>query len=126
MSGDKCPVAILVVDDKDIVRRGVVRLLTLHFDTVLSAGTPAEAEAVLEREQPPYLLCDYWLGHGHLPATSLIPAWRLAYPCLRRVALMTGTKASALRGSEGVDGVFQKPLELREVIAFFVEASRPS
>jgi CheY-like chemotaxis protein len=122
MSRTKCPVAILVVDDTDLVRRAMVRLLGRYFATVLSAGTATGAEALLERERPPFLLCDYWLGQGVPPATSFIPRWRTSFPFLRRVALMTGTKASALHGAEGVDAVFQKPLELSEVIAFFTGA----
>jgi response regulator of citrate/malate metabolism len=94
--------------------------MSLHFDPVFTAGTPEEAEAMLEAHRPRLLLCDYWLGNEFPPGTELIPSWRERYPTLERVALMTGTKAESLALTTCVDAVFQKPLNMEQVTDFLL------
>jgi DNA-binding NtrC family response regulator len=106
------------VDDRPEVLRGLRRYLGLHFDHVHIAATPTEAEVLLETHACPVLLCDYWLGEEVPPATSLIPRWRSRFACLQRVALMTGTSGATLLGSDGIDAVFRKPLDLESLVAF--------
>ena len=119
----KSPDPILIVDDRADVLSAVSRLMSLWFENVLSAETPNEAEALLRQHQPKYLLCDYHLGNDHPPATELVARWREEWPCLERVALMTGTRPSSIRGSPGVDHVFAKPLEVSKVVEFFLAQS---
>ena len=109
---------LLVVDDVPEMRRSLVRYFKRTFDTV-SAGTPEEAEEILMRSSPPYLLCDYWLGVEFPPATHFIPAWRKKFPSLRRVALMTGTKTTSIDSPTGIDALFEKPLDLDVITEFF-------
>ena len=121
MERQKHPGPLLIVDDREDVRSGLRRFFGLFFQTVILAATPEEANRQLEEARPPLVLCDYWLGNDHPPATELIPGWRKRYPFIRVLALMTGTKASALQNAEGVDGVFQKPLDLHAVKDFLVD-----
>src|SRR5690606_11508109 len=104
-----------IVDDRDDVRSGLRRFFGLFFEQIVCAATPAEAEELLASAQPPFVLCDYWLGNEHPPSTELIPGWRRRFACIRVLALMTGTKSSSLQHAEGVDTVFQKPLDLHAV-----------
>lgn len=121
MIATKCSGTLLIVDDLEDVRAALGRYFKLYFGQVYVAATPAEAEECLREHHPDYLLCDYWLGDDHPPATALIPRWRDEYPSLKRVALMTGTKASALGQTQRVDRIFDKPLDLDRVLAFFSE-----
>ncbi len=109
---------LLVVDDVLEIRRSLVRYFKRTFETV-SADTPEETEAGLASVTPPYLLCDYWLGVEFPPATHFIPTWRKKFPFLRRVALMTGTKTTSIESRVGIDALFEKPLDLKEVTDFF-------
>lgn len=84
------------------------------------ASTPAQAEAILNERKPPLLLCDYWLGPEHPPGTALVQRWRVEHPCVVRAALMTGTKATAIMPTPGVDRVFQKPVDLLDMRDWFV------
>ncbi|MCA9623226.1 MAG: response regulator [Myxococcales bacterium] len=111
---------LLILDDRADVRRGVQRFMSLFVSQVFVAGTPEEAEAVLREHAPEFLLCDYWLGPEHPPGTALVERWRHDFPCLARVALMTGTKATAILPAQGVDRIFQKPLRLAEVKDWFL------
>ncbi len=117
--------SLLIVDDREDVRRAMKRYFSLYFDAVYVAATPTDAERQLRQYQPSYLLCDYWLGEGYLPSTEYIPGWRRLVPTLKRVALMTGTKVAALAKTESVDIVFQKPLEPHEVLKAFADGELP-
>jgi DNA-binding NtrC family response regulator len=114
------PGPLLIVDDNAGVRSALRRFMLLHFDQVFTAGTPEEAEAILQAHRPRLLLCDYWLGNEFPPGTELIPRWRECYPTLECVVLMTGTKAESLGLITCLDAVFQKPLKLQQVIAFLL------
>jgi|GEM_PF-556621 len=112
--------ALLIVDDREDIRRSMQRYFSLYFEPVLLAATPHEAEVLLRTEQPRFLLCDFWLGADYLPATEYIPRWRRLAPSLRRVALMTGTNLAVLGDLTSVDTLFQKPLEPDRVVKFFL------
>ena len=115
---DEC---VLVVDDRADVLRALDRLLKSRVQTVYSALTPREAEQILLEAHPTCLLCDYWLGEGQPLATTLIPEWRRKCPSLKCVALMTGTNSSSIARCQEVDHIFHKPLDIREVVAFFAK-----
>lgn len=116
---NKLPEPLLIVDDREEVLRALERFMCLYFEQVLTAHTPQQAEAHLAEASPGYLLCDYWLGDEHPPSTAFIPDWRKRYPCLKRVALMSGTKSSSIAPCTEVDEVFQKPLDLKRLVVFF-------
>jgi DNA-binding NtrC family response regulator len=115
--------SLLIVDDREDVRRAMSRYFGLHFETVHLAASPPDVERILRQFQPVYWLCDYWLGHEYLPSTEYIPGWKKLVPNLKRVALMTGTKVTALGRTDCVDAVFQKPLEPAEVLSFFADGA---
>jgi DNA-binding NtrC family response regulator len=115
----KLALTLLIVDDREDVLRALDRFMGLYFERVCVALDPQAAEQALSVYQPQCLLCDYWLGEAHPLATALIPLWRKRYPCLERVALMTGTKSSAITSCAEVDIVFHKPLDMAKVLAFF-------
>ena len=111
---------LLIVDDRPEILRSVKRFMAPLFRDVLVASTPEEAEAHLRSAAPEVLLCDYWLGPDLPTGTELISRWRVEFPCLRRLVLMTGTKPSALLGTEHADRVFEKPLDMPALKAFLL------
>jgi DNA-binding NtrC family response regulator len=115
----KLPTTLLIVDDREDVLRALERFMGLYFEKVLVALEPATAEALMAAHQPECLLCDYWLGEAHPLATALIAGWRHRFPCLRKVALMTGTKSSSIAPCPEVDVIFHKPLSMGRVLEFF-------
>lgn len=115
---------LLVVDDRADVLDALERYFSLDFERVYSATTPELAEEIFEREHPPLLLCDYWLGPSYPPATELLLKWRERYPFLVRVVLMSGTKASAIPFCAAVDLVVPKPLHLSSLVQYFRDATR--
>ena len=115
----KHPGPLLILDDRDDLRVSLKRLFGLMFDEVLLAGTPEEAEEHLRNSSPPFFLCDYWLGREHPPGSEVVRRFRKQFPCLERVALMTGSKVSALTDTVGADIVFSKPLNTEKVRSFF-------
>jgi CheY-like chemotaxis protein len=114
------PGGLLIVDDRPEVLKAVERLLAIYFEPVYAAHTPPEAEALLKAHSPRFLLCDYWLGEDWPPATAIIPRWRREYPCLQRVALMTGTNSASIPPCAAVEFVFTKPLDTARVVAFYM------
>lgn len=110
---------LLIVDDREDIRRAMERYFSLYFEKVFVAATPVQAEQILRAHTPTFILCDYWLGDEFLPSTEYIPGWRKLVPTIKRVALMTGTKLAAIGSSDCVDVVFQKPLEPAHVVEFF-------
>lgn len=114
------PGPLLIVDDSDEIRSALCRFMSLYFEQVVAAATPGEAEAALQTYRPRLLLCDYWLGDKYPHATDLIPGWRARHPSIERVALMTGTNTDSLGPTTCVDAVFQKPLNMGQVIDFFL------
>ena len=116
----KASETLVILDDRDDVRVGLERLFGLFFERVLVAATPEQADELLAESEAPFLLCDYWLGPEHPPGSEVIRALRKRYGCLRLVALMTGSKVSALTDTEGADVVYSKPLDAKRVRAFFL------
>ncbi len=113
---------LLILDDRADVLRSLARYFGAYFDEVHTAQSPEAAERILADSEPEALLCDYWLGHGMPTGTELVARWRARFGCLRRVALMTGTKDSALSGTESVDRVFEKPIDLEAARSFLLAA----
>ncbi len=114
---------LIIVDDRADVLRSLARYLREHVETVYTAATVEEAERILSEHQPDTLLCDYWLGDDLPTGTELCQRWRSTFSCLRRVALMTGTKGSAVFGAQHVDVVFEKPIDLAALRRFLLPPS---
>lgn len=118
------PGPFLIVDDRSEIRVSLQRLLSLSFEQVLTAGTPGEAEVILEQRRPRFLLCDYWLGDDHPPGIALLQAWRVRYTSLERVALMSGSEIAAFENCNGIDRIFEKPLDFGQLLDFFGSDSK--
>lgn len=110
---------LLIVDDRADVLRALERLMRVRVERVYVASTPEEVERQLREHSPRCMLCDYYLGEGQPLATTLIAGWRRSHPCLECVALMTGTNTSSIPKCPEVDTIFHKPLDVKEVVAFF-------
>lgn len=99
---------LLVVDDDPEMRKTLKRILSIHFDSVLTAGTPEEANEILSRHDVTQIVSDYDLGGNHPRGTELIVEWRKRYPSIRRALLFTATYLSESRIPEAVDHFFLK------------------
>ena len=117
---DKASRVLLIVDDRDEVRLALARYFALHFTHIVTAGNPSEAEELLRTQHPDLLLCDYYLGSQEPTATMLIPRWRAEYKCLKRVAIMTGSRSSSIGPCPEADAIFEKPLNMALVTQFFM------
>lgn len=114
---------LLIVEDRADVGRAFVRYLRRHFDEVLLATTPSDAEARLSgKPAPTHVLCDHWLGDGYPLGTVLVSQWRQRYPQLRRAILVSGSEIEEIEAPDGVDAVFAKPADMGAVRDFLLSA----
>lgn len=111
---------LLIVDDMPDVARALKRCLAKSFDLVLVAQSPEEAERLLgDQDNPPtHLVCDHHLGEGQRLGADLISEWRRAYPSLQVAVLLTGSEVAYLLGTDGVDWVASKQLDIWELERF--------
>lgn len=114
---------LLVVDDREDLRNGYYRYFARFFDEVCLAADPCAAEVFLTRQvnPPTHLICDYWLGDGHPVGAQIVPRWRRLCPSIVRTALVSGSQVAELPATEGIDAVFEKPLELKALRAFLLD-----
>lgn len=114
---------LLIVEDRRDVGTAFARYFRRHFDAVVLAGTPAEAEALLEgTPAPTHVLCDHWLGEGYPLGTELVERWRQRYPRLRRAVIVSGSEIEEIRPPAGVDAVFGKPADMAAIRASLLVA----
>ena len=113
------PWRVMVVDDHEIVRRGLVRLLDRRpgFDVVAEAGTVAEAVAAARRTEPDIVVMDL-----HLPDGSGIDACRrirAESPGVRVAILTIYPVEQAVRAAAeaGASAYLLKELRGRELVA---------
>lgn len=107
---------LLIVEDREDVRRAFARYFRRHFDTVLVAADPPEAEALLQgMPAPTHVICDHWLGDAHPVGSVLLPAWRRRFPELRKAILVSGSEIEAIERPVGVDAVFGKPADMQAI-----------
>lgn len=113
---------LLVVDDREDLRNGYFRYFARFFDEVCLAADPIAAEAFLVRKEnpPTHLICDYWFGDNHPVGAQIVPKWRRLCPSIVRAALVSGSQVAVLPATEGIDAVFEKPLELKSLLAFLL------
>lgn len=108
---------VLVVDDEPVFCRAMARLLGRSFDAVLLAGTPEEAEQILETNPVTHLVCDYRLGRALPPGTVFVAKWRERFPNICRAVVFTGALDYYVKAAEGVDAVRAKGIDPSEVTA---------
>jgi DNA-binding NarL/FixJ family response regulator len=103
------PYDVVVIDDLDVVRSGVVSLQLTRPDAVRSVRTYASVDEIDLSQQPPdVVVLDYWLGRNDvasLPAIPLLKGWCAA------VLLYTAEQGPApLRAAmaQGIDGLCLK------------------
>ena len=102
---------LLVLDDESTVCRALSRLLSRRVREVLTAGSPAEAEAILKTGVVTHLICDHWLGPGSPLGVDLAAAWRKKYPSIKRTVILTGTDTTRLDPHPGIDAITDKTVD---------------
>lgn len=117
---------VLVVEDNAPLRKGLLMLLRAPGCGTAAAASVGEATAYLDgvEHQPTHLLLDLNLPDG-LGTTVLRHLRARSLPI--RVALLTGSSDTPLveeARSLGVDGVFIKPPEWDEIVAWVAEPQR--
>jgi CheY-like chemotaxis protein len=115
---------LLILDDTPEVARALRRFMSNDFDVVREASTPEEAERFLGDPESPttHLICDHYLGKGVPLGADLIRRWRRSYPLLQVAVLHTGSDMEGLVAGDGIDKVFGKPLDARELLQFLLAA----
>ncbi len=99
---------LLIVDDDELICRGVLRQLRGQFEHVYFATRPDDAERILEEFEVTTLVCDYDLGEAMPTGTELLTRWRQAYPNIRRAVIYSGADLSRIRMPEAVDTAVSK------------------
>jgi two-component system OmpR family response regulator len=108
---------VLVVEDEEAVRDGLVAALAITGYRVMAASAGVGLEEVLERFRPDLVLLDVYLGRGP-DGFDLAPVVRAA--CAAPILYLTAadTVEQRLRGFEvGADDYIVKPFAVAEVLA---------
>ena len=106
---------ILVVEDDNILRRDLSRILSREGYGVLTAASLAEAEAALPGA-PDLFLLDVWLPDGE--GFSLLPLIREASPAPVLFLTACDDEASVIRGLDlGADDYLTKPFAMKELLS---------
>jgi CheY-like chemotaxis protein len=115
------PSDVLLVEDDDLVRYALRRLLVSNHRPCLATGSVEEAQQLLAAHEPSLVLTDYNLG-GHWTGIDLL-AWMRRSPRLQGIpmVLMTGDDPEEIRqrmAAEGLGGValIAKPFEPAELM----------
>ncbi|MCP4602812.1 MAG: response regulator [Proteobacteria bacterium] len=98
----------LIVDDEKIACSALSFFLKRHFDEVLMANDPADAEALLNKCRVTHLICDHWLGAKKPMGIDLVSKWRKQYPSINCAVILTGADVSSLCTDASVDKVLSK------------------
>lgn len=110
--------SVLVLEDDDAIRLGIVSLLRRLGHQVFAARTVAEAGAMLDLASPTHLVLDLNLPDG--PGTDVL-RWAKDRGLAVHAALVTGTHdvvQIADARAMGVEEVFVKPPDWDEVLAW--------
>ena len=99
---------LLIVDDEELICRGVLRQLQGRFDRVYFATHPEDAERILAESEVTNLICDYNLGETMPRGTELLAKWRQAYPHIRRAVIYSAADLSQISLPEWVDTAVSK------------------
>jgi two-component system response regulator DevR len=113
------PLTLLIVDDHEVVRQGLVALLSRRpeFHVVAEAGTAAEAVAAARRFQPDLVVMDVRLPDGSgIEACREI---RAEFPATRVVMLTSYPDEDAVLSAivAGASGYLLKQVRARDLVA---------
>ena len=109
---------VLLVDDQEMILKSVSRVLQPHFDLVLTAATPEQAEQHLAQHEVTHIICDYHLGDDLPRGTDLIPTWRERFKTIRKAFIFTGSQRASLPPAPiGVDDILNKPMSAQTLLA---------
>ncbi len=112
---------LLVVDDESSVCRALKRLLRGRVDEIVTAQTPADAETVLRSTPVTHVICDHFLGPGQPNGGDVARNWKVDYPKIKVVAILTGTNIGDIEKAPGIDHLLPKttdPVKLAELMGF--------
>jgi DNA-binding NarL/FixJ family response regulator len=84
----------LVVDDVPFVCRMLSRVLAEHFDGVLTASNPGEAEEHLATGAVTHVLCNCKAGPGETFDVERVADCRRRHPRIERVVVFVGEDAA--------------------------------
>ncbi|HEX7816634.1 response regulator transcription factor [Dyella sp.] len=117
------PLRLMLLDDHDVVRRGLELLLTqeMHFEVAGSFTTSQELFAALQVEHADVLVIDYSLGPAEVDGINLIRALRVRFPNEKILVVSAhynaATVALAMKaGAKGFVGKAQGHKELARAI----------
>jgi CheY-like chemotaxis protein len=123
------PPDVLLVEDDDLVRYALRRLLTGCHRLCLATSSVEEAQQLLAGHQPSLVLTDYNLG-GRWTGIDLL-VWMRGSARLREVptVLMTGEDPEEVRGRLAAAGlgnveILAKPFEAPELIEMLARSDR--
>ena len=116
VSTNKSREILLIVDDDPQIRRMLMRFFKHHFDSALTAATPADAERILRENVVTHILLDFHLGYNNPRGTELVVDWRRRYPLIRKALLLSGTRLQDKQIPPEVDHYFMKPIEPKDVM----------
>lgn len=108
--------SLLIVDDEELVCRGILRTFKRTFDDVQFAIHPDEAERILKRGEVTHLVCDYHLGETLPNGVEWMERWRKAYPKIQRAVLYSGADLSEISPSRWVDFKISKSHPIRLLV----------
>lgn len=106
---------LLVIDDESSVCRALRRLMRGRVDEIVTAETPADAEAILDTRAVTHVICDHLLGPGQPRGIDLARRWRERYPAIAGLVVLTGTNVANLEAPPEVDHVLPKTTDPTEL-----------
>jgi DNA-binding NarL/FixJ family response regulator len=113
------PLRVLVVDDHEVVREGLVALLDRRtaFTVVAQAGTAAEAQAAAQRFEPDLVVMDVRLPDGS--GIEVCREIRAELPATRVVMLTSYPDEEAVLSAivAGASGYLLKQIRARDLVA---------
>lgn len=113
------PLTLLIVDDHEVVRQGLVALLGRRpeFHVVAEAGTVAEAVAAARKFQPDLVVMDVRLPDGS--GVEACREIRAEYPATRVVMLTSYPDEDAVLSAivAGASGYLLKQVRARDLVA---------
>ena len=106
---------LLIVDDESSVCRALSRMLKRHFDRVITAVSPKEAEVILYSNSVTHVICDHWFGAGQPLGLDIAARWKEEFKSIKRAVVLTGTDATQLTPPPGVHQIMAKTAEAEDL-----------
>ena len=105
--------AILLVEDDDLVRAGMADALVSFGCTVSQAGSGGDGIQALRRARPDILLTDYLMPG--MTGAELAAEARTLYPDLPVLVATGYADMGAIEGALGINAVLRKPFQLADL-----------